>query len=284
MNLCYYFFKEHTRLYDKADILAFFQGIPEFRLQMNEKEYHLIYVNTILDFTAKFIIAEKSVVPNIQKLNPSYYDINIRLEIPLLLPTYKANLLFTVCQELCQKFKFFIYNELFEDISPFRRNMLVQAFNEVKKAYKLKYEEEFLEYRKAPAAVLENVYDYIVHKNTILEKYKSERVNALDYLYLGLKGDRNVLFAVRYDGFAPFIMPPHVDYIIYYDREVRYIKASELFAKCGKMLKAADTNVFGVTYVTLKDMAKLRKILKKARFTFVPDTFVDVEEYSILDL
>ncbi|UKI49456.1 MAG: hypothetical protein L6U99_12420 [Clostridium sp.] len=68
---------------------------------------------------------------------------------------------------------------------------------------------------------------------------------ALDYVFLAEKGDRNIKFAVRYDGFSPFILPPFVDYIIYMDKDIRYISASEFLDKCGKNnKKMAETNVF----------------------------------------
>ncbi|UKI49457.1 MAG: hypothetical protein L6U99_12425 [Clostridium sp.] len=44
-----------------------------------------------------------------KKLNPAFYDINIRLEVPVLLPTFKANILFDICKELCQKNLIFLY-------------------------------------------------------------------------------------------------------------------------------------------------------------------------------
>lgn len=284
MNLCYYFFKEQTRIYDKADVLAFFQSMPEFRLQMVNEEYHLIYTNALLNFSAKFILGTKSIVPNIDKLNPSFYDVCIRLELPLLLPTFKAEQIFKVCGDFTQRFNFFVYNELYEDVSPYRINMMVQAYNKIKQAYKMKYEEEFMQYYKAQPNILSCMYDYILHKESIVAKYKNERLTGLDYVFLAEKGDRNIKLGVYYDGFTPFIMPPYVDYIIHCERDIRYIDSDEFFAKCGKIIKMADTNVFGVSYITLKDMKKIRKVLKKTKFSFIPNTFEQIEETKILDL
>lgn len=284
MNVCYYFFKEQVRYYDKADVLAFFQSMKEFKIEQQNEEYHLIYTNEFLDFSAKFILGNKSVVPHIEKLNPAFYDINIRLEVPVLLPTFKASILFDICKELCQKFNFYIYNELYEDVSSFRLPMLVQAYNKIKQAYKMKYEDEFLDYYKASAKELDAVFSYLLNKTTIETKYKDEKLIALDYAFLAEKGDRNIKFAVRYDGFSPFILPPFVNYIIYMDKDIRYISASEFLNKCGKIIKMAETNVFGVTYITLKDMKKVRKILKKTKFTLIPNTFIEVDQTKLLDL
>lgn len=284
MNLCFYFFKENLRFYDKADVLAFFEAIPEITITNVNEEYHLIYDNKVLNYKAKFIIGNKSVVPNIQTLNPAFYDINIRLELSLMLPIYKANLLFKICGELCQRFNFFIYNELYEDVSPFRINMLVQAYTKIKQAYKMKYEEEFMQYYKCNANILETVYDYTINKDVIVSKIQDENLVGLDYVFLGEKGNRNIKLGVRYDGFSPFVLPAYLDYIIYLDKEVRFIKADEFINKCSKLLKVADTNVFGVTYTVQKDIKKLQKILEKSKFTLVTTPFVEVDEQKILDI
>ena len=86
-----------------------------------------------MHLSSTFQLKELTALLN-ESINTVYNDINIRLEVPVLLPTFKANILFDICKELCQKFNFYIYNELYEDVSSFRLPMLVQAYNKIKQA------------------------------------------------------------------------------------------------------------------------------------------------------
>ena len=55
--------------------------------------------------------------------------------MPILTPDYLAKHLFEIVKKVCDRFDFHIYNEMFEDVLPFKMDIVLKVFDMVKNAY-----------------------------------------------------------------------------------------------------------------------------------------------------
>lgn len=281
----YYFFKEHNRSYDSSDLIAFFSAIPNITIDKQREDRKIHYKNTFLNFEADFIISNKSVVPNLDKLNPKYLDLNIRLEFSMLLQNYKLDILINIVEQMCKRFNFAVYNEIFEDVSPYRRGMLIKAFDVVKVAYKKTYEDEIALYNKLEQNTLNQVYTYLEQRKNLMDLYQSEHVYPLEYLFYGQKGMRQAFVSVKWDGLTPFVMPPCVDVLTIYENKIaKIISYKEFETKVQKYLKPVESNMLGLVYVTPRDMKKVRKIIIKGKFSPLTSELNEINLDKILDV
>ena len=85
MKFRFYFFKEGSRVFDKADLFEFLNNHENINVDFNRVEKVAYYHNNKLDFDAEIILGEKSVVPNLHNLSPNFLDLNIRLEVKIFL-------------------------------------------------------------------------------------------------------------------------------------------------------------------------------------------------------
>lgn len=281
----FYFFKENNRNYDVSDLLAFFSAIPNITIDKQKEDRRILYKNSLLNFSADFVISSKSVVSNLQRLNPKYLDVNIRLEMDILLQEYKLEILTNIVEAMCKRFSFFVYNEVFEDVSPYRRTMLLKAFQMVKEAYKKTYEDEISKYYKLDPINLNGIYSYIEQRENFVKLYATEKIIPLEYLFYGQKGMRQAFISVKWNGVSPFVMPPNVDIItIYENKTVRMIPYKEFESKVSKYLKPVPSNIFGMSVATPKTIKKIHSILLKTKFSVLTADLLEIDFNKILDI
>ena len=99
MDFQLYFLKEGTRVYEKADLITLLSATPNITApEMNNKtgKYVFTYRHTVLDFEAKIIISDKSVVPHLERLNSRFYDVNVFVEFDVLSPNYAVEVLLDI--------------------------------------------------------------------------------------------------------------------------------------------------------------------------------------------
>lgn len=207
MKFRYYFFKEGTRVYDKAELLTYLEAQPYMRLLQEGAIKVAKYHNTVINMDADFIFNTKSIVSNIQRLDPKYLDLNIYVEFDVLNNTYKVSKIVDMIEVICKRFDFSVYNEYFEDVSPFKRSLLINAFELVKVGYKKKYEEEFMNYSRLDKESLASIYSFLEIKDQIqnLDGY-----DFLNYVFFKENESRRVYVGVDMDLKKPFVIPPCV--------------------------------------------------------------------------
>ena len=110
-----HFFKKKTREVDVQLLTAHFETIVGFEVVEEAKSIQYIYTHPRLGYKAAFILSKSSMVPDLVRLDPSYLDVNFRLELPLLTPTYVVKEIFQITQNLVEKFHLYIYTSLLED-------------------------------------------------------------------------------------------------------------------------------------------------------------------------
>ena len=79
MNFQLFFLKEGTRAYEKSDLITLLKSnpniiAPEQEETVGKKIYK--YHHPVLNFDANFVMATKSVVPHLERIDAKYYDIN----------------------------------------------------------------------------------------------------------------------------------------------------------------------------------------------------------------
>ncbi len=271
MDFQLYFLKEGTRVYEKADLITLLSATPNItvpEMTKNSGKYVFIYRHSVLDFEAKIIISDKSVVPHLERLNSRFYDVNVYVEFDVLSPNYAVEVLLDIVQEISNKFDFKIYIESFVyDVKPFKRSEIIKNFNSWKRAYADKHPEELTKFCKLDSQAISLVYGYLQKKKRLEITYDTSKVQVSDYVYLHTEKSRSAFIAIRWDGEKQFILPPAVDLLMLDDGKVnRYISMSEIMMKAEKMFKPID-GYGSIQIVDQRCIKKLHKLLVKERFS-----------------
>lgn len=279
-----YYLKEGDRIFDRTDLLTFFQANPNITLEQKGTDRHYIYRHPIFQFSAEFILSGKSAVPHLERLNPKYYDVNFRFEFDILLPTYYAELVLDIAEEIAKIFHFCVYNESYEDVVSFRKPMLSKTFEIWKNAYKNKNEDEIAKYSRIDSASLSGVYNFILRKPKLEVLLDKEKVLIPSYFFMRTSKSRTAFICIKWDGNSSFILPPNVD-ILYYDdfKTKKYIAMSELLSKAEKLFKTIDA--YGtLKVIDTKASGKLKKLIYKTRFAPLTVELKEIALKEILDI
>ncbi len=280
----FYFLKEGTRVFDRTELLTFFQANPNISMDRKGDDRDFIYHHPILDFTAHFILSSKSAIPHLERLNPRYLDVNFRVEFDIILPTYCVELVLDIAEELAKMFKFYIYNESYEDVVAFRKNTIVKTFELWKNAYKNKNEEEISKFSRIDSASLAQIYNYILRKPKLEVLLDKTKINIPNYFFMRTDKSRTAFVCMSWDGTTPFIIPPGID-ILYYDdtKYKKYIAMTELVLKGEKYMKIID-GYSNIKMVDIKSVNKLKKLIMKTKFAPLTVELKEIHIADILDI
>lgn len=284
MDFRFYFLKEGTRIYEKSDLITFFQSNPNVTMEKRLDDRIFIYHHPILNFKARFIMTSKSCIPHLERLNPKYFDVNFLVEFNILLPTYAVELILDIVEDLVKLFKFHIYNQAYEDVSPFRRSMMIKAFDAWKRAYKDNHEEEIAAYNRLDPQTISQVYGYLLRKAKLEILLDKNKVIISNYFFLHAERSRTAFVAISWDGYSPFILPPAVD-ILYLDdgKCTKYIPMSEILQKAEKLFRPIDG--YGIIQMMdVKNTKKFHKILTKDKFAPLTAELKVLSMDKILDI
>ena len=282
MDFQIFFLKEGTRVYEKADLITLLSATPNItapEMQKNNGKYIFTYRHSVLDFEARIIISDKSVVPHLERLNSKFYDVNVYVEFDVLSPNYAVEILLDIVQEIASKFDFKIYVESFiYDVKPFRRAEIIKNFNSWKRAYADKHPDELAQYNKLDSQAISLVYGYLQKKKRLEITFDTTKVQVSDYIFLHTDKSRSAFVAIKWDGEKQFILPPAVDLLMLDDGKVnRYISMSEIMMKAEKMFKPID-GYGSIQIVDSKSTKKLHKLLVKERFS---PPYVELKQLSL---
>ncbi len=283
MKFQYYFLKEGTRVYDRAEFVTYMSAQKYIKFEGEGQVKKAYYHDSVLDFDAVFVMGNHSVIDRIERLNPKYLDTNLYVEFELLSNTYKVNRLVDIIKELCEKFDFVVYNPYFEDVSKFDRSLLINCFNICKNAYKKKFDDDFVNIPRISSDSLEKVYAYLENKEQIEQNYEDK---SLDYLFVGESGTRNSYVCLDLDLSNGTIIPPGCKLVkISLDDNVYFTSFEEVYKKIGKFCEALNCGLpFNVLKIKNKYIRKINKILTKTKFNRVMVQLKNVDFEKVLDL
>lgn len=282
MDFRFYFLKEGTRIYDRSELINFLSSNPYISMEKRLDDRIFTYHHPILDFDCRFIMSSRSNIPHIERLNPKYFDINLLVEFDVLLPTYCVELILDIVEDICKSYKFYVYNQAYQDVTAFKRVMMVKAFEVWKRAYKDNHEDEISTYNYIDPQALAQIYGYLIRKPML--KAMVNKTSVPEYQFLTSYRSRIAYVSISWDGSSSFVYPPAVD-ILYYDdgKQKIFIPISELMTKADKLFKPIDGYGF-IRILDGKNVSKLKKIISKTKFSPLNTELKVIDIDNILDV
>ena len=282
-----HFFKEKTRQFDYERLLSFFNDVPEATIIDTDdasSELRIAYRHPILKSSADFVVSRRSTVQDIYKLDPHFLDVNFRLEVPLLTPTYSSNIIFEITQKLCKEFNFSTYNALYEDVMPFRFEVVSRGFEIAKQNFKDKFSYQLDNYYSYPQIKLNECLKYVNEQYDLHRYYKEQNVYVPNY-FVVVDEQNKVHFTMEWAENTRTLFPPHVDFIYYRSGlETSILPYDEVMAKIEKYTTNVPGFIENTKVIEAKQTKKVNKALKKAKFTKVNSTLIRIDLNQVIDI
>lgn len=280
-----HFFKERRRDFDYERLLSFFEAFPEISLDnSHNNEFKILYRHPILNSSADFVISKKSTIRELYKLNPQYLDVNFRLEIPLLTPNFSVKIIFDIVKDLVKEFEFSCYHELFEDVLPFRLEVVMRVFEISKQQFKEKFGYLLEGYYYCPEKKLNECLKYVNEQYDLHRYYKEQDVVVPNY-FVSIGKDDKVHFMMEWKEGTRVLFPPHIDFIYYrFGLETKILPYDEVMAKISKFTENVPGFIENTKVISLKRISKVIKIVKKTKFTQVKDPLTRIELDKVIDI
>lgn len=282
-----HFFKEKTRQFDYERLLSFFNDVPEATIIDTDdasSELRIAYRHPILKSSADFVVSRRSTVQDIYKLDPHFLDVNFRLEVPLLTPTYSSNIIFEITQKLCKEFNFSTYNALYEDVMPFRFEVVSRGFEIAKQNFKDKFSYQLDNYYSYPQIKLNECLKYVNEQYDLHRYYKEQNVYVPNY-FVVVDEQNKVHFTMEWAENTRTLFPPHIDFIYYRSGlETSILPYDEVMAKIEKYTTNVPGFIENTKVIEPKQTKKVNKALKKAKFTKVNSTLIRIDLNQVIDI
>ncbi len=278
-----HFFKEKSRKIDLEQLIAFFESIEGIHVEMDEKSVRFNYTHPRLSHDSLFIITPKSQVPDIYRLSPKFLDLNFHLEMSILTPDYLAKHLFEIVKKICDRFDFHIYNEMFEDVLPFKMDLVLKVFDMVKNAYITKNPILLSDYHVLPKEKLSSIFRYL-DDLAELQKYYQELETYVPKYHFLVTEKNDLVTGIEWKEHTLTVFPPYLDYVFYrLPNEIRVISYEELLPLIEKFIMDVPGFIKGTKVIPKKTSGKVFKIMKKQKFIKVSHTFQKETVKKLLD-
>lgn len=267
-----HFFRERIKeRIDFSDVIdVFFGELENCEITSDDDQVDISITEPTFDFKYHFYITKRTRVTNIIKLNPSFVNTNILVDIPVLLPKFLVRKILKIVGDLCKKFELAIYHDMINDIQPF--SMLDLLTNMDKETYMYienhpgKY--HYLDQRTLTTActflqVIPEIAESLV-VDTVISPY--------DVLYD--KEEDKVVLAMTWQAGQPTVFPPLLNYIfIEEEGNLLSVIPAEGFFKYTRRLmheivknKKFDYQLdMDLYYLNEKNAIKAKKLVRKMR-------------------
>ena len=285
MNFKMYFLLDRTKSIMPKDFIDMAVTNPEFSFEViDNNDVVLNYNDRNIIFEAKIYIKAKSIIPNIHLLNAQYKNINMHVEIPLIYPEYKVGLFLDKITLLIKKFNLVCYNELFEDVIQYKKDDILYAYQNTKKAYMEKNEEEYVSFYKVDRIKLN---EYLMYENEYehaVKHYTSMGITVPKLLYYVDEITGYICPAIEWNGLTNLLIPPFVEYIHYKtESENKVILAKEFNQQLKKFMDNLQSFLPGTKVISEKKIVKCQKAMKKAKFTLILKKFKVIGQTKLID-
>ena len=279
-----HFFKEKSRKIDLDTLIQFFDDIEGVKTEMDEQSVRFLYTHPRLGHQAKFMITPKSQVPDIYRLSPKFLDLNFHLEMPLLTPNYVADQLFEIVKKICQRFDFHIYNEMFEDVLPYKYEVLSKVYHMLKQAYVDKNPVIMSNYFIMHTDKLSAIYRYLDDHYELQKYYQDLDTYVPPYHFLKTESKKLVI-GIEFKEHTMTVFPPYLDYVFYrVQNEIKVLNALEVLEMLDSYIQDVPGFIKGTKVLPKKFMKKAHKAIKKHDFEKISHTFEKVDLKYLLDV
>lgn len=279
-----HFFKEKSRKIDLEVLIAFFEDINGFIVEMDNESVRFLYTHPRLGHKAKFIITPKSQVPDIYRLSPKFLDLNFHLEMNLLTPNYIANELFELVKKICDRFNFHIYNEMFEDVLPFKMEVVKKVYHMLKQAYIDKNPVILSNYFILRNEKLNAIYRYLNDLYDLQKYYQEMETYVPSYHFLKTE-EKKLVIGIEFKEHTLTVFPPEIDYVFYRAKEqIKVFSASQVLETLDKLVQDVPGFIKGTKVIPKKNLKKVHRLMKKTKFDLVEHTFEKEVLMHLLDI
>lgn len=285
-----HFFKENQRIDLSQEIISLLTNKDNFKdayFEFERKNDLIIfnYIDKYLPYRARFSISDVSIIKTdkLIKINPKYFDINFRLELPFSSPNYFSKKLFKIVGFLVQKLKLFIYTEFFQDCLEYDQHYLESLFLQLREKYKQKRPNEFLDFTILNTYKLDSILQYIEQKDKLEEFFKDSNIQIPEYEFLKDFDDRFSI-AISWQEDSATIIPPFIDYIFYKKlTEDKTLYANEVFYQLDGIFEQVPGYSKDCKMIKKDKLRKANKLIHKTNFTKVDKTFHQLDLEKIID-
>ncbi|MBE0700538.1 MAG: hypothetical protein IH571_02515 [Acholeplasmataceae bacterium] len=278
-----HFFKEKSRKIDLDYLISFFESIEGIEVEMNEQFVRFLYLHPRLNYQAEFLITPKSQVPDIYRLSPKFLDLNFHLEMPILTPDYVAKHLFELVKKICDQFNFHNYNEMFEDVLPFKMDVVFKVFSMVKEAYVEKNPVLLSDYHIISKDKLNAILRYLDDLYELQKYYKELETYVPKYHFMTTE-EKKLVVGIEWKEHTLSVFPPYLDYLFYrVGEEIKVVSYDEAANLMNKHLQDVPGFIKGTKVVPKKTAKKIYKIMKKTKFAKTNHTFTKESVKHLLD-
>lgn len=278
-----YFFKENTRKYDAEELIEFLLEDKNMKYEVNEDTVSLFYKNDLVKLEYSLNFTKSSKVPDIARLNPMYLDLDFYIEFDVLFSTFKLNLIISLVEKICRRFGFSIYHVWFEDVTPFRKDIIVSSYDKVRMTYKEQFPLEYQPLNYVHKEKLDAYYSYILDAKATNAYYDNK------YLFLPIYFGRNLTFnqinlITELNLETSTIIPPYVDIIVIEMNGVKeYYQFIEVLSVISKFTKEFPGFIGNTKMIEEKNAKKIRKLLSKMKVKPITDRIEKIQEESLVD-
>lgn len=278
-----YFFKEKSRQIDLDELINYFESIEGITIDMDEQSVRFNYLHPRLHYPAQFLITPKSTVPDIYRLNPKFLDLNFHLSMPILTPDFVTRHLFEMVKRITERFNFHVYNEMLEDVLPFKMDVLLKVFSMVKEAYIDKNPVLLGDYHVLNTDKLSAILRYLDDLVELQSYYKDLETYVPRYHFLSNE-NKELAIGIEWKEQTLTVFPPHLNYLFYRQGDtLKVVPCKEAMPLLDKHLQDVPGFIKGTKVVPKKTAKKVFRIMKKTKFSQVGHTFQKASVRHLID-
>lgn len=278
-----HFFKEKSRQIDIDLLLNYFRELEGFHTEMDEKSVRFSYEHQTLYVGYQYSITPRSTVPDIYRLSPNYLDVNIHVDIPILTSDFMYQQFLKAIDAFTRTFKLFIYHPLFEDVMPFRYELLTEVYHMMKAKYIEKHHDETKEYVFIDQKML---YKMLKYEDDIinLKTYYKDILTFVPKYQLLFNG-KTLIQAIEIQDGMLTVIPPEINtiFIRMKDQTLKAFDYLSIAKKVENLLNKVPGTIEGTNVLLKKHVPKFYKILKKATIKDIDSTFYSIRSSKLLE-
>lgn len=278
-----HFFKEKSRQIDIDLLLNYFRDLEGFQTEMDEKSVRFSYEHKTMYVGYQYSITPRSTVPDIYRLSPNYLDVNIHVDIPILMSDFMYQQFLKAIDTFTRTFKLFVYHPLFEDVMPFRYELLTEVNHMMKAKYIEKHHDEVKEFVFVDQKILYKML-----------KYEDDILNLKDYYkdittyvpkYQLLFNGKTLIQAIEIQDGMLTVIPPEINtiFIRMKDQTLKAFDYISVTKKLQNLLVKVPGTIEGTNVLLKKNVSKFYKILKKASIKNLDSTYHSIRSSKLLE-
>ncbi len=277
----HFFRKRNLERMDYEKLINYFEELGNCRITSDDDCVEIIYNDAVFGFPYRFLITKRSRVRSVYSLSGDYFNINLLVEIPVLLPAFVSRNILKFILELCQLFELDLYYDGVKDIVPFDMVSMLSYLAHTKEEYLTSNPDQKVYYMEREK--LNQICNFQQMKPYLPEKIKAETL--MNPYIVMVDSNNQVVLSVLWNAGCSMIFPPYLDYVHIEEDGVLVIVPATIFMKyVGRYMTELKDYIPNLRLQMLQPKSALRakKHLRKVRKETVPQN--SFETIRLIDL